>query len=113
MCNQSQALQVLSEVYEAGKSLFNNTLKDAYLYGSYARGDYHEESDIDILFVVDLEPSEISGYRKAIASIASDLSLQHDITVSVIMKPVAQFKKYANVAPFYKNVIREGIRYGA
>jgi len=106
MCNQAQALQILKEVYEACKPVFSDTLKEIYLYGSYARGDYHNESDIDILIVLDLEASEISA-------IASDLSLKHDITISVTMKPVVQFRKYANVLPFYKNVIEEGIRYGA
>ena len=113
MCNKAQALQILKEVYEACKPVFSDTLKEIYLYGSYARGDYHNESDIDILIVLDLEASEISAYRRTIAAIASDLSLKHDITISVTMKPVVQFRKYANVLPFYKNVIEEGIRYGA
>jgi predicted nucleotidyltransferase len=113
MSSQSKALQVLSEVHDACMPIFNNSLNDAYLYGSYARGDYHMESDIDILLVVDLEPSEICAYRKKIAAIASDLSLKHDVTVSITVKPLAQFKKYVNVIPFYKNVIEEGIRYGA
>ena len=37
-------------------------LKDGYLYGSYARGDYHSESDIDILLTVDMSPEEICRY---------------------------------------------------
>ena len=113
MCDQGQALQILSEVYEACKPFFKNKLRDVYLYGSYARGDYHKESDVDILVSVDLEPTEISEYRQSIAAIASDLSLKHDITISVTMKSAMQFHKYMNVIPFYKNVIEEGIRYGA
>ena len=62
---------------------------------------------------MDLEQPEISKYRNTIAAITSDLSLQHDITVSVTVKPWEQFQKYANVLPFYKNVIKEGILYGA
>lgn len=112
MYNQGQALQILSEVHKACQPIFNNKLKDIYLYGSYARGDYHEESDVDILIVLDLEPSEISEYRQPVAAIASDLSLKHDITVSVTMKPAIQIRKYMNIVPFYKNVLEEGIRYG-
>ena len=113
MCNQNQAIQILGEVCRACDPVFGNLLKDAYLYGSYARGDYHAESDIDILLTVDMEQPEISKYRNTIAAITSDLSLKHDITVSVTVKPLAQFQKYANVLPFYKNVIKEGIPYGA
>lgn len=82
------------------------------MYGSYVRGDYHAGSDIDILLTVDLEQPEISKYRNTVAAITSALSLQHDITVSVTVKPLEQFRKYANVLPFYKNVIKEGILYG-
>lgn len=112
MCNQTQAIQILGEVRGACDLIFGNVLKDAYLYGSYARGDYHEGSDIDILLTVDMDAADISKYRNKIAAITSDLSLLHDITVSVTVKPLDQFQKYANVLPFYKNVIGEGIRYG-
>ena len=113
MCNRTQAIQILGEVCRACDPVFGDLLKDAYLYGSYARGDYHEESDIDILLTVDLEQPELSKYRNTIAGITSDLSLKHDITVSVTVKPLAQFRKYAHVLPFYKNVVGEGIRYDA
>lgn len=113
MCDQNQAVRILGEVRRACDPVFGDLLKNAYLYGSYARGDYHAGSDIDILLTVDLEQPEISGYRNAVAAIASELSLRHDITVSVTVKSAEQFQKYANVLPFYKNVIQEGILYGA
>ena len=113
MCDRNQALRIFNEVYEACHPLFGGVLKEAYLYGSYARGDYHEASDIDILLAVDLDPLEIAKFRNAVAAISSDLSLKHDITVSVTMKPLEQFQKYADVLPFYKNVIKEGVRYGS
>ena len=48
MCTQNEAVVILREVYEGCQKIFGD-IKDAYLYGSYARGDYHEESDVDIL----------------------------------------------------------------
>ena len=49
MCTQQQALQILGEVYDACKRRFGCPIDAAYLYGSYARGDYHSDSDVDIL----------------------------------------------------------------
>ena len=46
----------MHEVYNACNPIFGVHLKDGYLYGSYARGDYHSESDIDILLTVDMSP---------------------------------------------------------
>lgn len=113
MCNQNQAIVILGEVYASCNPVFGNTIRDAYLYGSYARGDYHEESDIDILLAVDLEQDAISKFRNSIGMITSELSLKHDITVSVTVKPFEQFRRYADVLPYYKNVLREGIRHAS
>ncbi len=113
MCNQSQAIAILGEVYTSCNPIFGNAITDAYLYGSYARGDYHAESDIDILLAVDLTQETIAKLRNRLAAIVSDLSLEHDITVSVTVKPLAQFKQYADVLPYYQNVLREGIRYAS
>ena len=41
----------------------------------------------------------------------SRLSLEHDITVSVTVKPLEQFRRYQTALPYYRNVVREGIRY--
>ena len=77
-------------------------IRDAYLYGSYARGDFDSESDIDILLTVDADSTEISRRRYDLAEITSSLSLKHDITVSVTAKPLSQFRQYSEVLPFYK-----------
>lgn len=108
---QSKAIAILGEVYSACNRIFSNTIQDAFLYGSYARGDYHVKSDIDILLIVNMEPEMISKMRSSIGDITSEMSLKHDITVSVVVKPLAQFKQYADVLPYYKSVFNEGIRY--
>lgn len=60
MCTQNQAIDVLNKVYASCDPIFNHAIKDAYLYGSFARGDYHPESDIDILLAVDHPVDSIS-----------------------------------------------------
>ena len=113
MCNQSQAISILGEVYASCNPILDSRIKSAYLYGSYARGDYHAGSDIDILLTVDLEAEDISAFRNSIAVVASELSLKHDVAVSVTVKPHTQFLRYINVLPYYQNVIREGIPYAS
>lgn len=111
MCNKNQAIDILGEVYNACNPLFNNTVKDAFLYGSFARGDYHSESDVDILLTVDIPAEEIPKHRNSLALITSELSLKHDVTVSVTVKSYEQFSKFSTVQPFYMNVLKEGVRY--
>ena len=61
MCTQNEAMIVLQEVYEGCRAIFGK-IEEAYLYGSYARGDFHEESDIDILLTVEQPQSVISHH---------------------------------------------------
>lgn len=110
MCTQNEAVIIMREVYNACKAIFGE-VKEAYLYGSYARGDYHDESDVDILLTVDMTQDEISDYTMDIAHVSSELSLKHDITVSIAVKPYAQFERFKMMLPYYRNVINEGIRY--
>ena len=111
MCNQSNALAILREAFITCNNVFLNRVSEAYLYGSFARGDYHEYSDVDILVTVDMDAEELSGYRSSLAGINSALSLKHDVTVSITVKPTEHFKKYASVLPYYMNVLKEGVRY--
>lgn len=105
------ALNVLGEVYKYCKDIFGDKLCDAYLYGSYARGDYNKDSDIDILVTVDMEqPDKLELFNK-VSFVSSRLSLKYDITVSVAVKELQQFIKYSKVLPYYSNVLKDGIKY--
>ena len=108
MCDRETAVRILEETAQACNAAFPQPVQQAYLYGSYARGDYHAESDVDILLTVD-ESGSLSEFRRAAAQVGSELSLKYDVMVSVTVKPDAQFRRYADVLPFYRNVREEGI----
>ena len=113
MCEQREAIGILDQVCDACNSAFASKIHDAYLYGSYARGDYHEDSDIDIFLTVDVAPEELRPYREAAAKVCSELGLEHDIMISAAVEPLSRFRRYADVLPYYRNVIKEGIRHAA
>ncbi len=113
MCNTDTAIRIMQEVCSSCNAVFEKKISEAYLYGFYARGDFHDESDIDILITVDEAPENLSAYRKQIAKICSSLGLERDIMISATVKSNSQFHDYLNILPFYQNVIKEGIRYNA
>lgn len=49
MCNKSRAIQILAEANFLCGQIFGDKIRDAYLCGSYARGDFDDENDVDIL----------------------------------------------------------------
>ena len=107
------AASVFKEVCQNAEKLIGKKLNEIYLYGSYARGDYNQWSDIDILITIDCENEEIDNFFDDMSELASELSLKHDITVYITMKSSAHFMRYADVLPYYANVIKEGIKYCA
>ena len=107
MCNKSEALQILESVYQGVTPLF--PVSAAYLYGSYARGDHTPDSDVDIMVVSPLSPDQLRVHRKEIAHLSSELSMVHDVTVSLTVRSESQFRPQQ--IPYYRNVLRDGIRY--
>jgi len=58
--------QYLSEV----QRIYGAHLKSVILYGSYARGDFTADSDVDIMLLVDLLPEEVDVTRMPCRSLA-------------------------------------------
>lgn len=107
MCNKSEALGILSKIYDRCSQIM--PISDAYLYGSYARGDYDNESDVDIMLISPLSQDRIWPIRRQISRIANDISTDQDVSVSVCVRSQEQFQPQS--VPYYNNVVREGIRY--
>ena len=63
---------------KAVQKLLDKRLKKVILYGSYARGDFNKNSDIDIVILIDLSFEEIEDYRDKISDIAYDIELDKE-----------------------------------
>ena len=107
---RTKAIDIACETARRLNVIFGAAVRDVYLYGSYARGDYNDESDIDILATVDMDAPELPAFRRRVAEMSSALSLECDTTVSVTVKPFDQFVRYSSILPYYRNVLKEGIR---
>ena len=91
------------------KGLLGERLKKVILYGSYARGDFHKNSDIDIMLLTDLDDKEIEEYRDKVSEIAFNIELEKEIYISPIIKNIDKYNARINVVPFYMNVHKEGV----
>jgi predicted nucleotidyltransferase len=94
----------LNEFVKTLKERYKGRIKKIILFGSYARGDYDEESDIDILIIGDVPQREISF-------LSAEILLKYGEVISAIVKSEEEFEKYKNFS-FYKNVLKEGVVIG-
>lgn len=97
---------LLAELKSGLSRLYGDRLKAVVLFGSYARGDYDKNSDLDVMIVLD-------DYRRAwdelvrSAELASDLSLKHNVTISRTFIKETQWK--SGDLPVLRNIRAEGI----
>lgn len=101
--------KILLEFNNQARKILGNRLKKIILYGSYARGDYNEKSDIDLMLLTDLNFEEIEKYRDDISDIAFDIELKTGIIISPVIKNIDNYNSKINIVPFYKNVQMEGV----
>ena len=102
--------QLLNQSVGLLRQIYGNHLKTVILYGSYARGDYKEDSDIDIMILLDMEDMDIKRFRHDLSGITFDFNLDHDLDIKPIAKSKEHFEKWTGVYPFYTNVEREGVK---
>lgn len=106
MCTRSELQIILKKVKVAAKQLYGDKLNRIILYGSYARGDNTEESDIDIMIILDCDTKEIKKLRSLTAEMASDISLEQEVFLSVLLRDKKQFENGLTFLPFYQNIER-------
>ena len=76
------------------------------LYGSYARGEANEHSDVDILLLYQ-ERIQPGPEITRLSYIAAELNLRYALLVS--LQPVSETQFQHAIGPFWTNVRREGI----
>lgn len=110
MKTKIQIDRILSEVAVQAKLLFTDKLKSVILFGSYARGDFDEDSDIDIMILADIASQEVCSYTGALRDRVFELEIECDCVLSLCVVPQSVFARFKDILPFYKNVQRDGVR---
>lgn len=100
---------ILIDFSEEVRKILGKSLRKIILYGSYARGDYTENSDIDLMILTTLTDKEIERIEEKIYDLAFDFLMDYGVDISVVIKNEARFNYWLGALPFYNNVQREGV----
>lgn len=88
--------------------LYGTQLNKIILFGSYARGDTHSDSDIDLMIV--LNKDSISAFEEIefINEFLYPLSLSYEKFISVVPVSANRYKQ-ETANPLFNNIKKEGI----
>jgi predicted nucleotidyltransferase len=98
--------QAVKELIDELKKLYGDNLSRVILYGSKARGDATEDSDIDILVVLK-KIQNFSLERKKVKEISWRLSYKYDLLLSIIIRSEQEYMR--KDTPLLMNIEKEGI----
>lgn len=101
-----KARTVVAELKRRFQELYGDRLVHVILYGSRARGDHEEYSDIDVLVVLK-GPVDARFERQRSLDLAANLSLEHDTVVHRIFASEEEFTAAAKAV--LENAREEGV----
>ncbi|MFH1421456.1 MAG: nucleotidyltransferase domain-containing protein [Planctomycetota bacterium] len=104
--NQNDFKKLLSMLKKHLKKVYGKRLGKMILYGSWARGEQNENSDIDILMVLDDFKSVYEEISR-VSPIVSDISQKYDTLIGLVPCRQNDFENESEL--LYKNVKREGV----
>ncbi len=86
--------------------MYGEKIKKVILYGSYVRDEATEDSDIDLLVLVE-KSLDLFEVRESLSDLLFDILLDEGELVSVIVVPEHLYENYNS--PFMLNVRKEGL----
>jgi predicted nucleotidyltransferase len=102
-----RAHEAITEYRKGLQALFREQLVAVMLYGSQARGEANEDSDIDILCII-REPFDYAQMIQQTSELNAMVSLKYDVVISRVFVSEDDYRN--RTLPFLMNIRREGVQ---
>lgn len=112
MCTEIQVSKISKQMLQSYRAVYGENIVSIYLYGSYARGNYTEDSDIDIAAIVKGNRIDLQKKLKLVWDISADIGIENDVIISPTVIPYEEYEKYKEILPYYMNIRKEGMQIG-
>lgn len=105
--NRKEVISIIKEFKKDIEKLYNEKLIKIFLYGSWARREHTENSDIDLAVLL---RGEIVPGREIdnMIDVINEINLKYDVLLSIL--PLSDLKFTKLRSPLYLNIKKEGIQ---
>ena len=89
--------------------VFKDDCREIIMYGSCARGDFTDESDVDIAILTESDRETVKKYDSMIDDIATSIGIDTMAVVNFVCLPQKEFEEKSSWYPYFMNIKKEGI----
>lgn len=90
------------------RAFMEKDLVKIILYGSCARGDFKEHSDVDIALLTRGSRTDSWKYNNKIDEVATELAFKYFAIVNFVLLPFDEFEEKKSWYGYFRNIDREG-----
>ena len=106
--NQSLIDRVILEFTEMIQKNIGENVVQCRLFGSCARGDYSDYSDIDIVLLTNCDREESEQYTDILIDIVTELAMKYFVVVNALFIPFKEYEEKKSWYDFFANIEEEG-----
>ena len=92
------------------RDIYGQKLNSVILFGSCARGDYEQDSDIDIMVLLDAPHGDAAKVQWRLIEISNKIGLEYDVVISPVVQSYETFNEYLPASGFFQSVLKEGVK---
>ncbi len=107
LLNGKELLNVLNLLKKDLLSHFGQEIEQIFLYGSYARGDFREDSDVDIMVLLKKDPTLVD--ENFVNNLTFDYMYSYNFFFSIMLQNSNLFNRVIGFYPLFANIVNEGV----
>ncbi|MBR1709624.1 MAG: nucleotidyltransferase domain-containing protein [Clostridia bacterium] len=90
-------------------AMMRDDVRKIILYGSCARGDYTEDSDVDVAILTDCDRLEAKKYGDDLDDLATRIGMDTFAIVNYVCLPYHEYQEKKAWYPYFINIERDGV----
>lgn len=102
--------KVKKKIIKEVPNLMKTDLVEIIMFGSFARGDYNSDSDIDIALLTRCNRAEVKKYDDSLDDLATEIAMDNFSVVNFICLPEVEFNNNKTWYALFENISKEGVK---